>query len=147
VSGRGGIVSDDLEATDSEPTADFELPGSVICAIGAETRFDGLLSYWGAARIEGMLHGEVAAQGLLEVGPEARVAARVEVDVLVVEGVLEGEVVARERLEVMPGARVRARVRTPRLALADGAVFEGQLDMGRADGEPPSRGAQAASAA
>jgi len=75
------------------------------------------------------------------------VAARVEVDVLVVEGVLEGEVVARERLEVMPGARVRARVRTPRLALADGAVFEGQLDMGRAGGKPPAGGVRAASAA
>lgn len=100
------------------------------CAVGAGSRFNGLLSFWGAARVEGSLRGEVTAQGRLEVGPEARVVARIEVDALVIEGVVEGEIVARRRIELRRGARVRASIQTPRLAIAEGAVFEGRLAMG-----------------
>jgi cytoskeletal protein CcmA (bactofilin family) len=99
------------------------------CAVAEGAVFDGLLSFWGAARIEGRMRGEVAARGRLDVGPAARVAARIEVDVLVVAGVVEGEITARERIEVQPGARVVATIRTPRLVLAEGAVFEGRLEM------------------
>lgn len=102
------------------------------CAVGAGSRFEGLLSFWGAARVDGTLRGEVIAQGRLEVGPEARVVARIRVDALVIEGAVEGEVVARRRIEVRRGARVRASLQTPLLALAEGAVFEGHLAM--ADG-------------
>lgn len=103
--------------------------GGAVCAIGAGARFQGLLSFWGSARIEGSLHGEIVARGALELGPQAHVKARVDVDVLIVEGTLEGHVVARERLEVLPGARVLAAIRTPSLVVADGAVFEGRLEM------------------
>ena len=101
----------------------------VTCAVGAGSRFEGLLSFWGAARVDGALRGEVSAQGRLEVGPEARVVARIEVDALVIEGAVEGEIVARRRIEVRRGARVRASIRTPRLALAEGAQFDGSLAM------------------
>ncbi|HTY18275.1 MAG TPA: polymer-forming cytoskeletal protein [Myxococcota bacterium] len=104
------------------------------CAVGAGSRFDGLLSFWGAARVEGTLRGEVAAQGRLEVGPEARVVARIHVDALVIEGEVVGEVVVRRRLEVRRGARVRGSIQTPRLALSEGAVLEGSLVMGEVDG-------------
>lgn len=117
-------------------------PGSV-CAIGPGARFDGLLSFWGTARIEGSLAGEVASRGTLEVGPAATVVGRVEVDVLIVEGAVEGEVFAHQRVEVLPGAQVAATIRTPRLAVAEGARFEGRLDMVR--GAP--EGASAPSAA
>lgn len=118
-------------------------PAGAVCAIGAGARFDGLLSFWGTARIEGSLAGEVASRGTLEVGPAATVVGRVEVDVLIVEGAVEGEVFARERVEVLPGAQVTATIRTPRLAVAEGAHFEGRLDMVRG----ARAGASAASAA
>lgn len=107
-----------------------------VCAIGPGARFDGLLSFWGTARIEGSLAGEVASRGTLEIGPAATVVGRVEVDVLIVEGAVEGEVFAHQRVEVLPGAQVTATIRTPRLAVAEGARFEGKLDMVR--GAPAS---------
>jgi cytoskeletal protein CcmA (bactofilin family) len=144
-------VTDELDETTrpEEPAAEDlgaaspAAAGGTVCAIGAGARFDGLLSFWGAARIEGSLAGEVASRGTLEVGPAATVVGRVEVDVLIVEGAVEGEVFARERVEVLPGAQVTATIRTPRLAVAEGARFEGRLDMVRAAPE----GASAASAA
>lgn len=131
---------DDVPASlEAEALATGETP---VCAIGAGARFEGLLSFWGAARVEGALAGEVASRGLLEVGPAASVVGRVEVDVLVVEGTVEGQVFAHERVEVLPGARVSATIRTPRLAVAEGAQFEGKLEMVRgAQGGPQTASA------
>ena len=90
--------------------------------------------------------GEVVADGILQVGPEADVHARIEVDVLVVEGLVAGEVVARERVEVLATGRITAAVRTPRLVLAEGGRIEGRLEMGtkKAPAAPSPTSASAA---
>jgi cytoskeletal protein CcmA (bactofilin family) len=120
---------------------------SVVCAVAAGAAFEGLLSFWGEARVDGSLRGEVAARGRLELGAEAHVAARIEVDVLVVAGTVEGEIIARERVEVLAGAQVRASIRTPRLALAEGASFEGRLEMSGAGSPAPARTSKSAASA
>lgn len=97
--------------------------------VGAGASFEGLFAFWGLARVEGRVSGEVVADGTLEVGPEAVVRARIEVDALVVEGLVEGEVLARERVEVRGGGRIAAQVRTPRLVLDEGGRFDGRLVM------------------
>jgi len=104
--------------------------GGPACAIGPGASFDGVLTFWGLARVEGRLRGQVVADGTLEIGPEADVRARIEVDVLVVEGLVEGEVLARERVEVRATGRITAAVRTPRLVLAEGGRIEGRIEMG-----------------
>ena len=122
-----------------------EIPAAA-CAVGAGTSFDGILTFWGLARVEGMLRGEVVADGTLEVGPEADVHAKVEVDVLVVEGLVAGEVLARERVEVRATGRITAAVRTPSLVLEEGGSLEGRIGMTRKKA-PAASSAEAASAA
>lgn len=121
-----------------------DAPGAErICAIAAGTRFEGLLSFWGAARVDGNLRGEVASRGTLDVGRDAHIEGRVEVDTLIIAGRVEGQIFARERVDVLPGAHVSASIRTPLLAVAEGAHFEGRLDMDRTG----ATGASAASVA
>ncbi|RIL07603.1 MAG: cell shape determination protein CcmA [Proteobacteria bacterium] len=115
--------------------------------VGSGTSFDGLLAFWGLARVEGRVTGEVAADGTLEVGPEAVVSARIEVEALVVEGLVEGEVVAHRRVEVRAGGRVTASVRTPKLVLAEGGSLDGRLVMTAARPTGEAAGSHAASAA
>jgi cytoskeletal protein CcmA (bactofilin family) len=122
-----------------------EIPAPV-CAVGAGASFDGVLTFWGLARVEGKLRGEVIADGTLEVGPEADVRAKVEVDVLVVEGLVAGEVLARERVEVRATGRITAAVRTPSLVLAEGGSLEGRIEMTRKK-SPATTPPEAASAA
>jgi cytoskeletal protein CcmA (bactofilin family) len=114
----------------SEPILESPDVGGPTCAIGPGASFDGVLTFWGLARVEGSLRGEVVAEGTLVVGPEANVRARIEVDVLVVEGLVEGEVLARERVEVRATGRITAMVRTPRLVLDEGGRIEGRIEMG-----------------
>ena len=128
----------------SEPILESPDVGGPTCAIGPGASFEGVLTFWGLARVEGRLRGQVVADGTLEIGPEADVHARIEVDVLVVEGLVEGEVLARQRVEVRAGGRITAAVQTPRLMLEEGGNIEGRIEMGT---KPSAALAEAASAA
>jgi cytoskeletal protein CcmA (bactofilin family) len=115
--------------------------------VGAAGIFDGLLAFWGVARVEGRVSGRIAAEGTLEVGPEGVVHAQIEVDAIIVEGLVEGDVVARERVEVRAGGRITASVATPRLVLAEGGSLEGRLVMTSARAGAARAEAASASAA
>ena len=99
------------------------------CVVSHGTRFEGLLSFEGMARIEGDLFGEVAGEGTLEVGPHAYVEADVHVDTLSVEGALSGRIRARRQINVRAGARIAASIETARLAVASGAHVDGPVAM------------------
>jgi cytoskeletal protein CcmA (bactofilin family) len=114
----------------SEPILENPDLAEPTCAIGRGASFDGVLTFWGFARVEGSLRGQVVADGRLEIGPDADVHARIEVDVLVVEGLVEGEVLARQRVEVRATGRITAALRTPRLVLDEGGQIEGRIEMG-----------------
>jgi len=119
--------------------------GEIVPTVVAEdARFEGVLTFRGAARVEGALRGEVVGEGRLVVGPRARVHATVEVDELVLAGELEGEVTARARTEILAGARLAGTLSTARLAMADGASLDGRCQAGRAPGGTAPEAAAAA---
>jgi len=94
--------------------------------IGSGSHFDGLLSFRGAARVEGVLTGAIQATGRLEIGPHAHVQATIEVDEIVVEGRIEGEIRARDRAELRETAEVVGSLISPRLELAEGSILQGE---------------------
>ena len=126
--GRGASAGDaDAWNRLPGPTASPVLPppGPTL-SIGAGCSFEGLLTFRGAARVDGELVGDVMADGSLILGETARVRGRIEVDELIVAGEVEGDIVARCRIELSASARVVGSIESPRLALADGCVFRGR---------------------
>lgn len=105
-----------------EPDAGAQAPPTLHLAAGAE--FDGLVVLDAPARVDGQLRGLVIGPAL-EIGPEAAVEARVEVEDLVVAGQLAGRVVARRRIHLRSTARVSAELETPSLSLEEGSVLDG----------------------
>lgn len=90
------------------------------------TEFEGLLSFRGAARVDGRLSGSVVGEGCLVIGEGASVRARIEIDELIVGGDLEGEIHARRRVELLATARVVGTLRSPLLAVAEGGILDGR---------------------
>lgn len=106
------------------------------------TVFEGLVSFRGAVRIEGTIIGRVIATGTLVIGPRGELRGRVEADDVLVEGRCEGEIAARHRVELRPTARVEGHITAPRMAVADGSLFDGTWQVGRERPEesaPPPR--------
>ena len=106
--------------------------------LGADTQFEGLLTFRGRARVDGELVGEIAGHGLLVIGADARVRARVMVDELVVAGEIEGDVSARQRVELLATGCIHGDVETPRLAIAEGGRLLGRCTTGAAARTPES---------
>lgn len=101
-------------------------------AVPAHGRFSGLLSFRGAACVEGSLTGEVVARGRLRIGPNARVEGRIEVDEVIAEGFVRGDIHARERVELTSTARVEGTIEAPRVVLRDGCQLRGRCCSGPA---------------
>jgi len=113
-----------------DPAAISSFAADAPVAVPAGGRYRGLLSFRGAARVDGDFAGEVIAGGTLWVGERGVVRARIEVDELIVAGVLDGEVRARSRIELRTTGRVSGALFTPRLALADGCILQGRCRAG-----------------
>lgn len=94
--------------------------------LGPGASFSGLVVLHGDALLEGSVRGEIVGAEILRIGESARVEASIQAEEVVVAGTLEGELRAGRRVELLPTARVRGSIDTPRLALADGCVFEGR---------------------
>jgi len=104
--------------------------------LGPESRFDGLLTFRGRARVEGELRGDVVCQGVLRVGAGARIAGTIDADELILHGRLHGNATVRGRIELGPTASVTGTLRAPRIALAEGCVLEGRCEMPTAPKAP-----------
>lgn len=121
----------------TERAADEPLPTT----LAGETYLKGTLRFDSTLQIDGRFDGEIRSTGRLLIGESATVRASIEVGSAVIGGAVHGDIRAADSIELLATARVYGDVGTARLIMADGAVFEGELDMGGAERD---RGAPAA---
>jgi cytoskeletal protein CcmA (bactofilin family) len=82
--------------------------------------------------IEGCLSGHVILRNAsLTIGERARLDAEVRGTRVNVRGSLKGAITASERIELYPSACVDGALSANQVVLADGATFNGGIDMDR----------------
>jgi cytoskeletal protein CcmA (bactofilin family) len=94
------------------------------------SRVSGQLSFQGSVRIDGSVDGDIQCQGSLTIGESAEVKAKITAQAVVIRGKVEGNVSAKEKIELIAPARLIGNIDTPRLIIAEGAVFDGDCSMG-----------------
>jgi len=96
--------------------ATIVITGELICSedVTVEGRIDGLLLVRGAA---------------ITIGERAQIQAEVRGARVVVSGLVHGAISASERIELTPTATVHGSLSANRVVLADGARFNGRIDM------------------
>ena len=90
---------------------------------------DGEISGEEPLTILGTVKGKISTSQNVTVEPGATVEADVETQSLSVGGRLTGNVVARERVEVRANGKMVGDIKAPRIVIADGAAFKGNVDM------------------
>jgi cytoskeletal protein CcmA (bactofilin family) len=84
--------------------------------------------------IAGTVNGDVLASDYdVTVEPGARVDGAVTARNITVRGRSSGRLIARELVRVVLGAAVRADIAAPRLALEEGAIFNGCVEPAKTD--------------
>ncbi len=82
--------------------------------------------------IDGGVHGRVTVRSAtLDIGPHGDVEGDIRAQRVVIAGRVRGGVSAAERIDVRPTADVRGNLSANQIALADGAQFNGGIDMAR----------------
>lgn len=103
--------------------------GQVNGLIDRGCSFEGKLTFDGTVQVNGDFKGEVLSDGTLIIGPEAKLAAQIQIDTLIVEGSVEGVIEAKQRVELRRGANFVGDIITPSLMVEDGAIFQGRSQM------------------
>ena len=80
--------------------------------------------------VQGKVRGKVHSKKNLTVDATGRLDANVTTQNLSVSGVLMGNVEASQRVEVRKEGKMVGDIKAPRVVIAEGAKFKGNIEMG-----------------
>ena len=111
--------------------------GDISAFVGKGVEFKGTITYSGTIRIDGYLDGEIHTDGVVLIGEEAVIQAKITAGTIVCKGKVTGDVVAKECVKLRAPAVINGSVKTPVLSMEDGVLFNGALEMAHAVREVP----------
>ena len=119
VAGPGRRFTDTLPSCDS--------------TIATGLRLRGTVSGSGSLRIEGDFEGRIEIEGLCHVARSGRVVGPITAGDAIVEGEVEGRLAVKRRIELSASATVKGDIEAPTVAVAEGCLFDGNMNMPGAD--------------
>jgi cytoskeletal protein CcmA (bactofilin family) len=99
---------------------------------GPNVTIDGTISGSETTTVEGTIKGAINLTSDLRVGTKARIEASVHARNVIVEGKVTGDISADQRVELVASAAVEGNIKAPKIVVAEGAKFRGNVDMGSA---------------
>lgn len=117
------------EVTEVVASSIAEGAGDICAFVGKGVEFKGTITYTGTVRIDGYLDGEIHTDGVLLIGEEAVIQAKITAGTIVCKGKVTGDVVAKECIKLRAPAVMNGSVKAPVLSMEDGVLFNGALEM------------------
>lgn len=102
--------------------------------IGPGTEMEGNLISKESVRVDGKLKGEVKAYAVV-LGEYGVILGDITAVSVTIAGKVKGNVSASETLELLPKGQILGDIKSSKLVIADGALFEGNCQMVKADGQ------------
>jgi cytoskeletal protein CcmA (bactofilin family) len=115
--------------------------------LGPTLRFRGELSAQEDLIVQGSVEGSITHTQSLTIGTDGSMTGNIRARIIVVDGKVDGDLYATESVIIRATAKVKGNVFAPRVAVQDGAFFQGQVEMqpsGAAVQEHSARQRQAA---
>ena len=97
--------------------------------IGTSIVVDGEISGDEDLIVQGTVKGKISLKENLIIEASGIVEADIESETVKVSGQVRGNISASDRVELCSDARMVGDIRAPRILIADGATFKGQIDM------------------
>ena len=97
--------------------------------IGKSLTIDGEVTGDDALSIHGVVRGAISVSEAVYVSADGQVEATIESLDVEIAGAVEGNVAAAEKIEIKSGGQLVGDVQAPRVLIADGASFKGNINM------------------
>ena len=104
--------------------------------LGAGCDLKGDFTGEGSFECGGSLDGTIDISGDIVIGQGGTAKAQLKARRIAIEGRLQGDATGTEKVEVGASGHVEGDVRAPAVQFAEGAFFEGNVEMRRAEGSP-----------
>jgi cytoskeletal protein CcmA (bactofilin family) len=104
-------------------------PAHRVSVLGATLRFKGELSAQEDLIVQSSVEGSITHTQTLTMGSEGSMKGDIRARVIIVDGKVEGDLYATESVKIRSAAKVKGNVFAPRVAISDGAFFQGRIDM------------------
>jgi cytoskeletal protein CcmA (bactofilin family) len=125
----------ELEGQDPDASED-----EVIAFVGRGVEFKGVITYNGTVRIDGRLDGEIHTEGVLLVGQDAVITAQVTAGTVISRGKITGDISASGKVRLLAPGVLNGSVKAPLLSIEEGVLFNGSLEMAKAEPLEASKG-------
>lgn len=104
--------------------------------IGASVKVEGNFVCDGNIVIEGEVKGMIETSGYLQIGPKAIIVADVQAGNARIAGKVQGNLIISGHLELVESAQVQGDINVKSLAIATGAVLNGNCVMSSVQARP-----------
>jgi cytoskeletal protein CcmA (bactofilin family) len=106
----------------------------ITTVVADDLEIKGTIKFKTSVMLKGIFEGEIFSDGLLVVGPTAKVTATITTKTLTSHGEVTGNVTAHEQVVLKGSSTHTGDLKTPFLTIENGAVFNGKsiMERGRA---------------
>jgi cytoskeletal protein CcmA (bactofilin family) len=112
-----------------ERSSDQRLAASPVTILARGTRISGDLQSEGVLQIEGRVEGTVRSSTRVFITSSGEIEGDIHATEIVVAGTIRGNLHGGERVELQAGGAVHGDVTAPKVAVLEGAMFNGLLQM------------------
>lgn len=135
-----GSPSPSAEQPRTAPAPDGPLKASRRAVIGSSILIKGDVTGSENLTIDGRVEGRIELRGHnLTIGPQGKINADIHVRSISIGGEVTGNVSADEKLELTDSGRLVGDISSPRIALSEGAHFNGSVKMEPARDKQPQQ--------
>jgi cytoskeletal protein CcmA (bactofilin family) len=101
----------------------------ITTVVADDLEIKGTIRFKTSVMLKGVFEGEIFSEGLLVVGPTAKVTATISTKTLVSHGEITGNVTATDQVTLKNTSLHNGDVSTPNIIIENGAVFNGSCAM------------------
>jgi cytoskeletal protein CcmA (bactofilin family) len=120
-------------AASAKGTPAERAPGSKVTLVARGSRIIGTITGSTEVVIEGEVEGQVDLESHVQIGTHGRVNGNLKVRSARIAGQLVGNVAGSEVVELTATGRLEGDVAAPRVVIAEGAFFRGNIEMTKRD--------------
>jgi cytoskeletal protein CcmA (bactofilin family) len=102
---------------------------NITTVLAEDLSIKGTMRFKKSVMIKGTFEGEMQSEGMLVIGPTAKVNATISTKMLVSHGDIEGDITASEQVVLKNTAVHKGDITTPNIVIESGSVFNGSCDM------------------
>ncbi len=104
---------------------------SITTVLADDLHITGTITFKSSLMIKGAFDGEIVSEGLLVVGPTAKINATIVTKRLISHGEIKGDVTASEQVVLKATATQTGNITTPDIIVESGSIFNGSCMMKR----------------